>query len=107
MARYVGIDVGATQIKVAILRGSARRWAIERLVAIDRPPPDAVSIGGAAAPVQTLEDVMREATREPAAGGDPLSVGFDGARTFVRMLEVPPNVRRRLVEVLPFELEAQ
>jgi general secretion pathway protein L len=107
MARYVGIDVGATQIKVAILRGTARRWAIERLVAIDRPPPDSVHVGGAVAPVQTLEDVMREATREPASGGDPLSVGFDGAHTFVRMLEVPPNVRRRLVEVLPFELEAQ
>lgn len=107
MARYVGIDVGATQIKVAVIRGNARRWAIETLVAIDRPPPEGVTIGGVVAPTQTLEDVLREAAREPAAGGDPLSVGFDGARTFVRTLEVPANVRRRLAEVLPFELEAQ
>ena len=107
MARYVGIDIGTTQVKVAIVRGSARKWAIERLDAVDRTPADVISAGGYVAPVQGLDDVLREAAREPASGSDPLSVGFDGSHTYVRALQIPASVRRRLAEALPFELEAQ
>jgi general secretion pathway protein L len=107
MARYVGIDIGATQVKVAVVRGSGRKWTIEDLRAIDRVPAE-VSYGhGAAAPVQTLEETITEAAREVSANNDPLSVGFDGTRTYVRSLELPAAVRRRLAEVIPFELEAQ
>src|SRR5689334_20868765 len=106
MARYVGIDIGTTQVKVAVVRGTVRKYVIESLFAVDRVPAD-VSVGGQAAPVQTLDDVLAEAAKDAIAGGDPLSVGFDGARTYVRTLEVPAAVRKRLAEVLPFELEAQ
>jgi general secretion pathway protein L len=112
MARYVGIDIGATQIKVAVVRGTVRKYVVERLVAIDRSRNDgailgAVDVTGAPLVVQTTEDVLREAAKESAEGGDPLSVGFDGSQTYVRSLEIPAAVRRRLAEVLPFELEAQ
>ncbi len=107
MARYVGIDIGATQVKVAVVRGSPRKWTIEDLRAIDRVPADVSYATGDAAPVQTLEEMIAEVAREPAANNDPLSVGFDGTKTYVRSLEVPAAVRRRLGEVLPFELEAQ
>jgi general secretion pathway protein L len=107
MARYVGIDIGATQVKVAVVRGSPRKWTIEDLRAIDRVPTDVSYATGGAAPVQTLEEIIAEVARDPAANNDPLSVGFDGTRTYVRSLEVPAAVRRRISEVLPFELEAQ
>ena len=107
MARYVGIDIGTTQVKVAVVRGNVRRYAIERLVAIDRATADVSMVSGAPLAVQTLDEVMIEAAKEPSAGGDPLTVGFAGARTYVRTIDVPPAVRRRLAEVLPFELEAQ
>ncbi len=107
MARYVGIDIGATQVKVAVIRGSARKWTIEDLRAIDRVPAEVAYGHGAAAPVQTLEEIVTEAAREVSANADPLSVGFDGTRTYVRSLELPAAVRRRLAEVIPFELEAQ
>lgn len=107
MARYVGIDIGATQIKVAVVRGSPRKWTIEDLRAIDRVPADVAYARGDAAPVQSLEEIIAEVARDPAANNDPLSVGFDGTKTYVRSLEVPAAVRRRLSEVLPFELEAQ
>lgn len=107
MARYVGIDIGATQIKVAVIRGSARKWTIEDLRAIERVPADVAYAQGGAAPVQSVEELIGEVSREPAANNDPLSVGFDGTRTYVRSLELPAAVRRRIGEVLPFELEAQ
>ncbi|MBI2388989.1 MAG: pilus assembly protein PilM [Deltaproteobacteria bacterium] len=107
MARYVGIDIGATQVKVAVVRGSPRKWIVEDLRGIDRVSADLAYAQGAAAPVQTLDELIAEAATEPAANNDPLSVGFDGTQTYVRSLEVPAAVRRRLAEVLPFELEAQ
>ncbi len=110
MATYVGIDIGATQVRVAVLKGGARRFTVERLLAVDRPRPGASEVfgpDGAALPIQSLEDVLTEAAREAAAGGDPLSVGFAGASTYLRVIELPQAVRRRLAEVLPFELEAQ
>jgi general secretion pathway protein L len=106
MARYVGIDIGTTQVKVAVVRGRPGKLAIEELRGIDRPAAD-VSYGGAAAPVQSLEEIVTEVAREPAANNDQLSVGFDGSKLYVRSLDIPPAVRRRVAEVLPFELEAQ
>lgn len=107
MARYVGIDIGATQVKVAVVRGSARKWILEDLRAIDRVSAEVAYAQGQQAAVQTIEEIVTEVATEPAANNDPLSVGFDGTRTYVRSLEVPSAVRRRLAEVLPFELEAQ
>ena len=107
MARYVGIDIGATQIKVAVVRGSPRKWTIEDLRAIDRVPADVAYAQGGTAPTQSLEELIGEVARDAAANNDPLSVGFDGTRTYVRSLELPAAVRRRLAEVIPFELEAQ
>lgn len=109
MARYLGIDIGASQIKVAVLRGSAKRFAVEDLRGIDRPAGELAyaTEGARPLPVPSLEELVSEAAREVAANADPLSVGFDGTQTYVRSLEVPAAVRRRIGEVLPFELEAQ
>lgn len=111
MARYVGIDIGATQVKVAVVRGSGRKWALETCFAYDRLPSDVavVSAAGAAVatPPQSLEETLREAAKPAAEGGDPIAVAFDGFRTSIRTLELPQAVRRRVAEVIPFELEAQ
>lgn len=107
MARYVGIDIGSTQVKVAVVRGSARKLVLEDLRAIDRVPTEVAYASGGSAPTQTMEELVAEAAREPAANNDQLSVGFEGTRTYVRSLDIPSAVRRRVAEVLPFELEAQ
>lgn len=107
MARYVGIDIGATQVKVAVVRGSPRKWILEDLRAIDRVSAEVAYAQGQTAAVQTVEEIVTEVATEPAANNDPLSVGFEGTRTYVRSLDVPAAVRRRIAEVLPFELEAQ
>ncbi|GAC1571548.1 MAG: hypothetical protein NVS3B20_03530 [Polyangiales bacterium] len=106
MARYVGIDIGTTQVKVAVVRGSARKYVIDSLIALDRLHDD-VMLGTSPQARQSIGDVLREAALASAEGSDPLSVGFDGANTYVRTIEVPQAVKRRLAEVLPFELEAQ
>jgi len=107
MARYVGIDIGATQVKVAVVRGSPRKWILEDLRAIDRVSAELAYAQGQPAAVQSLDEIVTEVATEPAANNDPLSVGYDGERTYVRSLDIPAAVRRRLSEVLPFELEAQ
>jgi general secretion pathway protein L len=111
MARYVGIDIGATQVKVAVVRGSAKRFAVEDLRAIDRATAAEIAYAGRSGETQvampTLDEIVAEAAREASANSDPLSVGFDGTRSYIRSLEVPAAVRRRIAEVLPFELEAQ
>ncbi len=109
MARYLGIDIGASQIKVAIVRGSSKRYAVEDLRGIDRPAGELAyaTEGARPLPVPNLDELVSEAAREVSANADPLSVGFDGTRTYVRSIDVPAAVRRRIGEVLPFELEAQ
>lgn len=110
MARYVGIDIGATQVKVAVVRGSGRKWALETCFAFDRLPSDVAVVSALGAAVTTaaptLEEAIREAAKAATEGGDPVAVSFDGARTFVRGLDLPAAVRRRVGEVIPFELEA-
>ena len=105
MARLLGIDIGTTQVRLAVVRGGARKWTVESLVAIDRLPVGVTAAAGA--PVPTLAEHIREVALEAARGGDPLSISFPGTSVNVRSLEVPAAVRRRVAEVLPFELEAQ
>ncbi|MGZ3451335.1 MAG: pilus assembly protein PilM [Polyangiales bacterium] len=107
MARYVGIDIGTTQVKVAIVRGRPGKLALEDLRGVDRPAAEVVYASGASGPVQSLDEILADVAREPAGTNDQLSVGFDGTRLYVRSLDIPPAVRRRVAEVLPFELEAQ
>ncbi|MFI5297417.1 MAG: pilus assembly protein PilM [Polyangiales bacterium] len=102
----MGIDIGATQVKVAVLRGSPRRWVVEALVAIDRLATDLL-VDDQPAALPTLTEALVEASKDHAAGGDPLVVGLEGAQTFVRTIVLPSAVRRRVAEVLPFELEGQ
>lgn len=108
MARLLGIDIGTTQVRLAVVRGSARKWTLESLASVERVPAGArLSENGEPLPPPTLAELVRELAFDVAKGGDPLSISFDGQALNVRQLELPAAVRRRIAEVLPFELEAQ
>ena len=59
MARYVGIDIGATQVKVAVLRGNPRKWVVDALFAVDRLASELL-VDDRPAPLPTLTEAIAE-----------------------------------------------
>src|SRR5882672_4119879 len=95
MAKYLGIDIGSSFVRVVLLRSSYRRLGIEAAMEIDR----------SAAP--TLAEVIRMAVGPLAAPGESVAVDLEGERTFLRRIEIPSAAQKQLLEVLPFELESE
>ncbi len=95
MAKYLGIDVGSSFVRAVLLRSSYRRLAIDAVMEIDR----------SAAP--TLAEAIRMAAGPFAAPGESVAVDLEGERTFLRRIEIPAAAQKQLMEVLPFELEAE
>jgi general secretion pathway protein L len=101
MARWLGIDVSADALRGVIVRTALRKLEIERYVEIPLTGPET----GAA---RTLE--LTDAARNllAAAGGMPdgIIAAMPGRDVSLRTVELPAAARKRLGEVLPFELEA-
>ena len=96
MSIAVGIDIGATAIKIAVLRVAYRKTTLEALVRTD------VAAAGGVVPA------IRAAAAE-ALGGKPadgIAVAIDGVRAAIHTLMLPANAQKQLDDVLPFELEA-
>ena len=92
MARLLGIDIGPKQVRVAVLRTSYRKTAVESLVSqtIDLERP--------------LEKVLADLVGKARA--DTVSVTLAGESCFLRRLELPSSASRELENVLLFELES-
>src|SRR6185503_8316645 len=95
MAKYLGIDVGSSQVRAVLLRTSYRRVTIEAMTEYDRR----------AAP--TLDEVVRMAASPLISPGESVAVNLEGEKTFVRRIDVPAAAQKQLTEVLPYELEAE
>ncbi|HMI84954.1 MAG TPA: pilus assembly protein PilM [Polyangiaceae bacterium] len=95
MAKYLGIDVGSSHVRVVLLRTSYRRITIEAMTEYDRR----------AAP--TLDEVVRMAASPLVSPGESVSVNLEGEKTFIRRIDVPAAAQKQLTEVLPYELEAE
>jgi general secretion pathway protein L len=96
MARYLGIDIGTTSVKAAVIRSAYRKLVLEGL---------------ASTPIQNGDVVVaiREATAAALGEGtaDAVATQLPGALTTLRTVRIPEAAQRQLAEVLPFELEAQ
>lgn len=95
MGRVIGIDIRATHVRAALLRGSFRRLTVERLAEV------AVEPGG------SLEEALRACVGPLLPHAEGIAIALDGDRTFVHRLELPASASRQLEDVLPFEIEAQ
>jgi general secretion pathway protein L len=95
MARYIGIDIGASQVRALLLNTGYKRVAIEAIneVAIDS--------------VDSLEQALQACVSPMMPHSDGLAVAIDGDRAFVHRLKLPLTARKQLDAVLPFELESQ
>ena len=100
MARWLGIELAADALRGAVVRTTLRRTEIERYVEIPLAGP---SDG----PGRALE--LTEAARNllTAVGGAPSGIvaSIGGEDASLRVVELPAAARKRIAEVLPFELE--
>lgn len=92
MARLLGIDIGPKHVRVATLRTSYRKTAVESLVSqtIDLERP--------------VDKILGELVGRTRA--DSVSMALDGESCFLRRLELPASAARELESVLLFEIES-
>ncbi len=100
MATTLGIDIGARSIRGALIRTSLRSLGVERYLEVEIPaiaaetPRDEVV-------QQTLRDLLALLPEPP----DTVVSAIDGARVSLRTVQLPQATKKRIGEVLPFELD--
>ncbi len=97
MARYLGIDIGTTSVKAAVLRVAYRKLVLEGLGSAPIPPD-----GDRAA---AIREASQAALGQGAADG--VATAIPGTEITLRTVRIPESAQRQLAEVLPFELESQ
>jgi general secretion pathway protein L len=97
MSTWLGIDIGTTAVKAAVIRTAYRKTQLVGLASVE-----VVQAGGVA------EAIVMAARSLAGEGplGDGVAVALEGARATVKVLNLPANAAKQLSDVLPFELEA-
>ncbi len=98
MPTWLGVDIGRSSVKVAVVRSAYRKITLEGLFAIE--------VDEGSDPSAAVRTAVSAALGGLAAG-DGLAVAIDGSRVAVCTLKLPLSVQKQLGDVLPFELEAQ
>ncbi len=96
MPKYIGIDIGKSSVKVAVVKTAYRKIAVDGLASV--PVGDDLAAAIKAAVEQAVGGV---------GAGDAVATSVDGAKLVVRTLSVPASAQKQLADVLPFEMEAQ
>ena len=101
MPTWLGIDIGSTSVKVALVRSTYRKLSLVRL-------GSAEVVEGTAS---SLPDAIRAAVAMALLGEpqnvDATAVAIEGSRAAIHRLMLPAAAQKQLVEVLSYELEAQ
>jgi general secretion pathway protein L len=99
MTTVVGIDIGASAVKVAVLRTTYRKTSFAALVAVD--------VAQAGSPADAVRSAVFAALAGKPASHDGIATAIEGARVGLRTVSLPASVQRQLGDVLAFELESQ
>jgi general secretion pathway protein L len=98
MPTWLGLDVGRSKVKAALIRSAYRKVTLEAL--------SSVEIDEGSDPQAAIRTAIAGALgAAPAADG--LAVAIEGARAAVRTVKLPSSAQKQIGDVLPFELEAQ
>jgi general secretion pathway protein L len=99
MPTWLGIDIGSTSVKAALVRSTYRKLSLVRLGSAD------------VATSPSLVDAIRAAVSAALLGEthnvDSTAVAIDGSRAAIHRLQLPAAAQKQLLDVLTFELEAQ
>ena len=97
MSTYLGIDIGTTAVKVAVVRTAYRKVTLEGLANVE-----IAQAGG-------VNEAIQQATSAVlpnGAHGDAIAISLPGSRATMKMVGLPASAAKQINEVLPFELEA-
>ncbi len=95
MGRFVGIDIGASYVNVAVLEVGYRK--------LDLIDTREFAVSQAA----SVEEAIRTAVGGLAVQADALCVAINGDRTFTHRLTLPPTALRQVEEILKYELDGE
>jgi general secretion pathway protein L len=96
MSTYLGIDIGTTAVKVAVIRTAYRKVQLGGLASVE-----IAQVGGL---VEAIQTAARAVLGE--RGADAIATSLEGQRATVRVLGLPQSAAKSIAEVLPFELES-
>jgi hypothetical protein len=100
MATILGIDIGSRSVRGALIRSSLRALTVERYLEVE------ISTLSPELPrTELVHTALRELLELVAEPPDQVVVAVDGARASLRAVSFPPAAKKRMAEVLPFELE--
>lgn len=98
MSTYLGIDIGTTAVKVAVVRTAYRKVTLEGLVNVE-----IAQAGGVAEAIKMATSAV---VPEGRGFGDAVAISLPGARATMKVVSLPGSAIKQINEVLPFELEA-
>ncbi len=99
MPTWLGIDIGSSSVKVAVVRSAYRKIALVGLASAD------VGMSGGVAPA--IRDAVAKALLGEKQAPDAVATAVDGNRAAIHRLLLPATAQKQLAEVLTYELEAQ
>lgn len=98
MSTYLGIDIGTTAVKVAVVRTAYRKVQLAGLASVE-----VAQVGGT---LEAITAAVRGAMGNQGGTGDAVATGLEGQRATVRVVGLPASAAKQISEVLPFELES-
>jgi general secretion pathway protein L len=99
MPTWLGIDIGSSSVKVAVVRSTYRKVSLAKLVAVEIVPAEGVA--------SAIRAAVREGLEGDKQGADATAVAVDGSRAAIHRLILPATAQKQLSDVLAYELEAQ
>lgn len=98
MSTLLGIDIGTTAVKVAVVRTAYRKVQLGGVASMEIVQAGSVS--------DAIATAVRMVMGVNGGHGDGVAVALEGSKGTVKMLGLPASAQKQLGEVLPFELEA-
>jgi general secretion pathway protein L len=98
MPTWLGIDIGSSSVKVAVVRSAYRKIALVGLASAD------VAASGGTVPA--IRDATAKALSGEKQAPDAVATAVDGSRAAIHRLLLPATAQKQLSEVLAYELEA-
>ncbi|HVH44232.1 MAG TPA: pilus assembly protein PilM [Labilithrix sp.] len=98
MSTWLGIDIGTTAVKVAVVRSAYRKVQLVGMASVE-----VVQAGGVA---EAISMATRAVVGEGHGFGDAVAISIEGSRATVKIVGLPASAAKQIHEVLPFELEA-
>lgn len=100
MASILGIDIGSRSVRGALIRSSLRALTVERYLEVEVSTLSPDTPHG-----ELVHGAIRELLALLPESPDQVVAAIDGARASLRAVSLPLAAKKRLGDVLPFELE--